>query len=176
MSSPARTLALVEDDAITTVLAKARPLLGWIGFAAVRALLDEGSPALIRNASTNRLNYRPLGDSGEPYPAWVRDLRGKAGAYVIRDASSSEILYVGKSETSLYDTMTRHLQTWQRWKKWWHHEYSRGGQRHDPGTTYDRKRVEVAVRVTPSSLASDEEARLIHTLQPRDNLIVPLPF
>ncbi len=140
------------------------PALGWIGFAA-------SSPSL-RNGA---LAYRALGDVGEPYPEWVRALRGKSGVYVIRDASSRDVLYVGMSERNLYDTMTRHLQRWTRWKGFWREQYSRGGQRHDPGTTYARPRVEVAVRLTARDRAADEEARLIRTLAPRDNLLGATP-
>jgi hypothetical protein len=122
----------------------------------------------LRNAA---LTYRDVGDVGEPYPEWVRALRGKSGVYVIRDASSREVLYVGMSETNLYDTMTRHLQRWNRWKGYWREQYSRRGQRHDPGTTYARPRVEIAVRLTARDRATDEEARLIRKLAPRDNLI-----
>ena len=61
----------------------------------------------LRNAS---LVYRPLGASGERYPGWVRELDGKSGVYVIRDANSHEVLYVGSSSTRLYDTLTRHVQ------------------------------------------------------------------
>jgi hypothetical protein len=64
----------------------------------------------LRNAS---LSYRPIGRSGEPYPAWVRALRGKSGVYVIRERQrdgSSPIVYVGESHTSrLYQTLTRHF-------------------------------------------------------------------
>ena len=55
--------------------------------------------------------YRALGERGDAYPQWVRDLKGKSGVYVIRDATSHEILYVGSSSGRLYDTLTRHFQT-----------------------------------------------------------------
>jgi hypothetical protein len=42
---------------------------------------------------------------------------------------------------------------------------------HDPGLTYDRAEVEVAVRVTSSRACLDEEMRLIARLRPRDNLL-----
>lgn len=118
-----------------------------------------------RNAS---LTYRPLGARGEAYPQWVRDLKGRAGVYVIRDLETAEILYVGSSTTQLYDTLTRHFQTWRRWKGFWKGQYGEG---HDPGLTYARDRVEVAVRTTNPRLALDEESRLIRRLKPRDNVI-----
>jgi hypothetical protein len=112
--------------------------------------------------------YRPVGDRGEPYPEWVRALRGKAGVYVIRDASTHECLYVGSSSTQLYDTLTRHLQTWRRYKGFWRGQYAEGA---DPGLTYPRGDVEVAVRLTSPSEALDTEMRLIARLRPRDNQI-----
>ena len=66
---------------------------------------------------------------------------------------------------------------WRRWKGWWRGQYGEG---HDPGLTYDRDRVEVAVRVTSATKALDEEDRLIRRLRPRDNLLgqpeAPIPF
>jgi hypothetical protein len=62
-----------------------------------------------RNGGTSA--YRILGDRGEPYPEWVRALKGKAGVYIIRDADTHECLYVGSSAGRLYDTLTRHFQT-----------------------------------------------------------------
>lgn len=123
--------------------------------------------ARARNAS---LVYRPVGASGEPYPDWVRALKGKAGVYVIREAG--ETVYVGSSRTQLYDTLTRHFQIWRRWKGFWKGQYAEG---HDPGLTYERDRVEVAVRITTKSEALDEEMRLIQRLQPRDNVIGQTP-
>ncbi len=110
--------------------------------------------------------YRAICARGEPYPQWIRDLKGKAGVYVIREAG--EIVYVGSSRTQLYDTVTRHFQSWRRWKGYWRGQYGEG---HDPGLTYARDRVEVAVRVTRPNEALDEELRLIRRLHPRDNVI-----
>lgn len=112
--------------------------------------------------------YRPVGAPGDAYPEWVRALKGKAGVYVIRETETREIVYVGSSTRQLYDTLTRHFQTWRRWKGFWRGQYGEG---HDPGLTYERDSVEVAVRVTPASRALDEEMRLIRRLKPRDNLI-----
>ena len=64
--------------------------------------------------------------------------------------------------------MTRHFQTWRRYKGFWAGQYAEG---HDPGLTYPRDGVEVAIRVTRSDNSLDEEARLIHRLRPRDNLL-----
>lgn len=128
------------------------------------------SPSQIaRNAS---LTYRPVGDRGEPYPDWIRALDGKSGVYVIRELAADgvpEIVYVGSSNGRLYDTLTRHFQSWRRWKGFWKGQYAEG---HDPGLTYDRSRVDVAVRITAPSDALDEEERLIRRLRPRDNLLL----
>jgi len=130
------------------------------------------SPTLVASVAPMRNGtlsaYRPVGDRGEPYPAWVRALKGEAGVYVIRDADTHEVLYVGSSAGRLYDTLTRHFQRWRRWKSFWKGQYSEGA---DPGLTYPRGDVEVAVRLTSSNDALDEEMRLIARLRPRDNQI-----
>jgi hypothetical protein len=70
------------------------------------------SPPELRNAG---LTYRPIGETGTPYPNWVRSLKGKSGVYVIRELKrdgSSEIVYVGESHAGrLYNTLTRHFQS-----------------------------------------------------------------
>jgi hypothetical protein len=127
------------------------------------AVLDDPRAPALRNGG---LVYRSVGERGESYPEWVRNLRGKSGVYVIREGGT--IVYVGESHSdALYETLTRHFQQWRRWKGFWRGQYGEG---HDPGLTYDRDRVEVAVRVTPARHAIDEEARLIRRLRPRDNL------
>ena len=126
-------------------------------------LTDASAPER-RNGS---LSYRPVGGRGEPYPDWVRALKGKSGVYVIRERG--EVVYVGASWAGrLYATLTRHFQAWRRSKGFWKGHYAEG---HDPGLTYDRSIVEVAVRTTSPEKALDEEARLIERLKPRDNLI-----
>lgn len=126
-------------------------------------------PSAPRNAG---LTYRSVGERGEPYPAWLRAIRGQSGVYVIRERDADGqpvVVYVGESSAGrLYETLTRHLQGWRRWKGFWAGQYAEG---HDPGLTYDRASVEVAVRVTPAADALDEEARLIRRLRPRDNLL-----
>lgn len=139
--------------------------------------VSDPTHVLVRNGA---LVYQPVGAPNEAYPDWVRALRGKAGVYVIREIESREIVYVGSSTTQLYDTLTRHFQLWRRWKGFWRGQY---GERHDPGLTYPRDSVEVAVRVTSPANALEEELRLIRRLVPRDNVIgqpeateEPIPF
>ena len=126
-----------------------------------------------RELRNSGLIYRPVGASGDRYPDWIRALDGKSGVYVIKEVQrdgSEHIVYVGESHTGrLYDTLTRHLQTWQRQKKFWRDQF--GGQGHDPGLTYPRHRVLVAARVLSPARAMSEETRLIRKLRPRDNLL-----
>lgn len=128
--------------------------------------LERVAPVALRNRATS--SYRPVGDRGDAYPEWVRALKGKAGVYIIRDADTHEVLYVGSSAGRLYDTLTRHFQIWRRWKGFWKGQYGEGA---DPGLTYPRSKVEVAVRLTSPSDALDEEMRTIARLRPRDNQI-----
>ena len=71
----------------------------------------EGS---LRNARGPRLRFRSVGGRGEVYPAWVQDLRGRSGAYVIRvpdESGTPTIVYVGSSQSDrLHETLTRHFQ------------------------------------------------------------------
>ena len=112
-------------------------------------------------------SYRALGVRGEPYPAWVRQLRGESGVYVIREIDGP-IVYVGSSVGRLYDTLTRHFQRWRRYKGFWRGQFAEGA---DPGLTYRRGDVEVAIKTTPPDHAHAEELRMIRRLQPRDNQI-----
>jgi hypothetical protein len=116
-----------------------------------------------RNAALS--SYRPVGDRGEPYPAWLRRLRGDSGVYVIREIDGP-IVYVGSSVGRLYETLTRHFQTWRRYKGFWRGQFAEGA---DPGLTYTRGDVEVAIKVTAPGDAHDGELRTIRRLQPRDN-------
>lgn len=131
------------------------------------------APEVAQARRNAKLAFRPVGASGERYPAWVRQLRGKSGVYFIRERSSEdadpELVYIGQSGAGrLYETLTRHLQGWRRFKGFWRGQYAEG---HDPGLTYPRDRVEVAVRVTSPERALEEEARFIRKLRPRDNVI-----
>jgi len=156
--------------AVVAYLATRRSRGGAVGELRAERRLVAPSDAELRNAG---LTYRPIGASGEPYPDWIRALDDKSGVYVIREIQrdgSTPIVYVGESHTGrLYQTLTRHFQTWRRSKKFWSGQY--GGQGHDPGLTYPRDRVTVAARVLSPARAMAEEARLIARLRPRDNLL-----
>lgn len=73
--------------------------------------IEPDAMLVARNAG---FHYRPIGASGDAYPEWVRALKGKAGVYIIREIETREVVYVGSSEGRLYDTLTRHFQTWRR--------------------------------------------------------------
>jgi hypothetical protein len=99
--------------------------------------------------------YRALGAPGGDFPDWVRALRGRSGVYAIRDRQSGAVLYVGESHTDrLYETMTRHVQRWGL----------------EEAHTYQRGRVEVAVRLSDASEAQELQRAYICELQPRDNI------
>lgn len=125
----------------------------------------------LRNAG---LRYRPVGTPGANYPDWLRQLKGKSGIYVIKRKlrdGSSVVVYVGSSRTGrLYGTITRHLQTWRREKKFRAGQFTRDPT-HDPGVTYPRDRVEIAARVLSDQRARHEEGRLIARLKPLDNRV-----
>lgn len=95
-------------------------------------------------------------DSRFIYAEWLRELRNANGAYVVRDADSREVLYVGESHSSqMYKTITRHFQAW------------RG---YTAGTDYDPDAVQVAVTKTPPNSAPGHQLSLIEDLDPRDNV------
>lgn len=125
------------------------------------------------------MNWRPLGAFGDTYPAWVRELAGKSGVYAIRERGwfSTTVVYVGESHTGgLYKTLTRHFQQWHRGKSWWRGQYAPA--QTDPGHTYKRDAVEVAVRTSSRSRALSLQAHWISTLKPRDNvqIVEEVPF
>ncbi len=78
------------------------------------------------------------------------------------------IVYVGSSIGRLYETLTRHFQTWRRYKGFWRGQFAEGA---DPGLTYARSAVEVAIKTTKPDDAHEEELRTIRRLEPRDNQI-----
>lgn len=138
-----------------------------------------------------RREWRAVGDAGA-YPAWLRELRGKSGVYAIRERATSRlfglvdvppvVVYVGESHTGrLYQTLTRHFQGWNRGKnpKWYQGKYV--PRQTDPGHTYNRRIVEVAVLVAKSApRALVLQDKWLRELQPRDNRLGvdddPVPF
>lgn len=59
------------------------------------------------------LAYRPPADDKGEFAQWLNDLRNQSGAYVIRNRTSGEILYVGESHTGrLAATIKRHFYDW----------------------------------------------------------------
>jgi hypothetical protein len=56
---------------------------------------------------------------------------------------------------------------WRSWKGYWRkHQFAEGA---DPGLTYERNSVEVAIKLTTPEDAHEEELHLIRRLRPRDN-------
>jgi hypothetical protein len=103
---------------------------------------------------------RPCDNNGDFLP-WLHELRNQSGAYIIRERaglfSGVLCLYVGKSHTgSLAKTIKRHFYAWRDNSVCRHH-------------TYDRRREEIAVRLTPPLSAVGAQNSLIIRLNPRDN-------
>lgn len=123
------------------------------------------APALV--AARNLTSYRTVGNPGEPYPGWLRDLTGRPGVASIRSRKDGKILYVGESTDDLYKSLTRHFQEWRR-----HKGYAKDAPKEgrDPGVTYNRDAVEVAVEPTTAIRALTTKKKLIERLGPRDNV------
>jgi len=64
----------------------------------IEELLDAVAAPAPRPRSGN-LTYLSVGNRGEPYPEWLRALKGASGVYVIRGRDTAEILYRGESHT-----------------------------------------------------------------------------
>ena len=88
------------------------------------------------------------------------------------DSVRQREVYVGSSRGALRKTIARHFQTWVRRKSFWAGLFG-GGDRHDPGLTYDRARCTVAVELSTSKAARRRERQTIERTKPRDNLAVP---
>jgi excinuclease UvrABC nuclease subunit len=118
------------------------------------------------------VNWRSIGEKGERFPKWVRELDGKSGAYAIRSVGwvFTTVLYVGESHTgSLYKTLTRHFQSWHRGKKFWRGQYA--PEQTDPGHSYERtSSIEVAVQTSSPTRAVALQSEWIRSLKPRDNV------
>lgn len=107
----------------------------------------------------NELEFRSVVDEYDPmrFAPWVRELRERNGAYVIRDIESGRVLYVGESHSKrLRGTLTRHFQSWTGYQA---------------GTLYNRYRVEVALYALDGTAREvvDAQEALIRALDPEDN-------
>lgn len=103
------------------------------------------------------LVYRPPCDPSGEFAVWLNELRDASGAYVIRSRGTGEVLYVGESHTGrLAETLKRHFYPWRDDPERAHHTYQRG-------------RVEIAVRLCPPPGAPGAQNNLIRRLAPRDN-------
>jgi hypothetical protein len=109
-----------------------------------------------------RLKWRsPVSSDGEAFADWVNALRGQglSGVYLIRDAQTREIVYVGESHRRrLFETLTRHFYSWN----------GRGA-----GPSYHPAFIEVAIIVaeTPLDDPVADQYELIQQHQPRDNVL-----
>jgi len=116
-----------------------------------------GHPGRAPEARNARSRWRsPLGPDGR-FADWMREAIGKSGVYLIRDAGTREVVYIGESHTGrLFKTLTRHLWNW-------------NGQ--GSGPNYSQRRVEVCFETfSDGREAIEEQFRLIRKLKPRDNV------
>lgn len=103
------------------------------------------------------LTYRAPADPAGAFLPWLDELRNANGVYVIRRTDNKQALYVGESHTSrLAKTVKRHFYPWPDDPEREHHTYQKG-------------RVEIAIRLTPPAAAPGAQSRLISRLDPRDN-------
>jgi hypothetical protein len=105
--------------------------------------------------------HSPVEPSGEAFADWVYALRGHGlnGVYLIRDAQTREIVYIGESHRGrLYETLTRHFYSWN----------GRGA-----GPSYHPAFIEVAIIVaeTPLDDPVADQYALIQQHEPRDNVL-----
>lgn len=109
-----------------------------------------------------RFKWRsPISPDGVSFADWLSDLRGHGynGIYLIRDARTREVVYVGESHTGrLYETLSRHLYAWN----------GKGS-----GPAYHPALVQVAIVVaeTPLDDPVADQYALIQELEPRDNIM-----
>lgn len=133
-----------------------------------RATLDHAVAATLSVPATSPpTKFQSIGATRQPWPLWLVALRDASGVYVIRDARTKRPLYVGSSSGSLYDTVTRHFQSWSRAKKWW--KGMRG--QHDPGVVYHRDHHEVLIALCSKVDRLHAEAAAIERYKPADNLV-----
>jgi len=117
--------------------------------------------------------WRPVGNDGEDYPDWMRELVDASGVYAIRvpDFTERRVVYVGESHTGrLAKTIVRHFQAWRRAGD---PPYLLKGSNADPGRTYSRSDSEVCFKICPASqaIAIALQDEWIKKLHPRDNIL-----
>jgi hypothetical protein len=102
------------------------------------------------------LNFKPI-KNGHSFSPWVKELRGKSGAYIIRSPGIlGEILYIGESHTNrLYSTLIRHFQHWTG---------------PTAGPTFAPSKIEVAIVRTPANRALEIQIALIEEHRPKLNV------
>ena len=94
-------------------------------------IVGDANALVARNAG---FLYRPIGASGDAYPGL--DPRAERQSRRLRHPRRSTR---ARSSTSarragaLYDTLTRHFQTWRRYKGFWRGQYGEGHDRYEPG-------------------------------------------
>jgi hypothetical protein len=98
---------------------------------------------------------------GSGLAEWVDALRAHPwnGVYLIRDARTREVLYIGESHRGkLFQTLTRHLYQWN----------GKGS-----GPSYHPGAIQVAVLLaeTPLDDPVEDQYGLIQRLEPRDNVL-----
>jgi hypothetical protein len=95
-------------------------------------------------------------DGRRGFADWIRRLQHQNGVYLIRDAETEEVQYIGESHRArLYHTLTRHLQSWSGFGS---------------GPTYDPTHVEIAVVLTSAEEAPATQFALIQQFRPPDNV------
>ena len=127
----------------------------WPGFA-----WPPRTPWDPRNGRARSRWRSVLADPRSParWATWVQTLGDARGVYLIRDAKTQELLYVGESHRGqrLKKTLTRHFWRWE----------GRGA-----GPTYEPSTVEVAVELydDPNRVV-ERQYELIRALKPSDNI------
>ncbi|MDD8018367.1 MAG: hypothetical protein PHP42_08335 [Bacteroidota bacterium] len=105
------------------------------------------------------LIYKSVERTKRRFPQWLNDLGNLSGAYIIRNKTSREILYVGESHTGrLANTIKRHFYSW----------LDNTDREH---FTFNDDAVEVAVRITPQKSAKGAQDNLIRRLLPKHNTV-----
>ncbi len=95
------------------------------------------------------------------YPTWLRALRSVPGVYLVRDAASHTVLYIGRSRTDVKKALVRHFCVW--------NDDRLGALSPHRRALFDRTKVEVKVYTVRSEWTAATEADLIAFHNPPDN-------